>query len=161
MAIPPVIKEIDSDVKQLEHGKFAECPAGSGMPAVKTKIVQDDPIDVSFSPGLPSGYSAVNIYGTASLVPSGSNTTVATYTVPVAGELVLSSVEVSGGNVAEYTIEVNNIVVAKRRTYWTDFNSVFGFDRFTLSASDTIDVKVLHNRTTASDFDARIIGIES
>lgn len=159
MAIPPVVKEVCADIRELEQGKFVECPPDSGKPAVRVKIC-DEPLGVSFSPYLSGTLLSIAEYGSADSVVSGALTTVATYTVPALRQFVLYKVEASGENVAKYQVEIDSVVKGVKRTWWTDFNTEFNFERMELAAGAVVRVRVEHNSPDAGDFDATIIGVE-
>lgn len=108
----------------------------------------------------------VNTFGQISSLASGSNTTIVSYTVPAGKTFFLQHCEVSGENIAVYTVEVASIVQALKRTYWGgSFNEEFKFDDenargLSVSSSGVVTVKVIHQSATTGDFDARILGVE-
>lgn len=108
-----------------------------------------------------------NTYNEASAVPSGVETTIVTYIVPlILTSAILQRVSVSGENVGRYQVFVNGVVVDTRRTYYGgEFNTYFEFsigagDGYTLAPGDTVAVKILHDRVFAGNFQARIQALE-
>jgi hypothetical protein len=114
-----------------------------------------------------TGEVVKNIYSEANSVASGLTTTLVTYTVP--GSLTTSIVQrisVSGENIAKFTVFVNAVKIDTRRTFFGDsLSEYFEFttgssDGFALNPSDTVVVKVLHNRPSVGDFEARLQVLE-
>lgn len=98
-------------------------------------------------------------YNEALSVVSGITTTVVTKTTSVAKKL--TKVLYSGSNVAIFSLIVNGQTVAKRRTMFgsnlsgeLDFGS--GLD---VPSGQTIELKVLHSRPFAGDFEGSLIFI--
>lgn len=88
-----------------------------------------------------------------------------TYTVPSGKYFYLKYAEVSGTNIAEYTIYKNASLIGKLRTYFgAELNTVFDFSagstyghRF--QDGDVLEIYVNNTRPTSADFDARIYGV--
>ncbi len=99
-----------------------------------------------------------NVFGSISSVASSTLTDVVTYTVPAGKTFFLLHIEVSGDNIAEYTVDIGGSTEAFKRTYFTHFNEDFEFKGVEVSESTTIRVKVEHNRTPLGSFEARIVG---
>ena len=93
-------------------------------------------------------------------VASGSVTEIVSYTVPAGKLFSLSTVNVSGSNIASYKVKLNGSVIIVKRSWWTRFNLTFGFTLFELQAGDILTVDVTHNRPTSADFECSIIGSE-
>lgn len=109
----------------------------------------------------------VNAYAEITGVAAGIETTIVTYTSPASGSIsYLEFVSVSGNNIAEFKVYEVAIVLDKKRTYFTmyntdfDFKSAIGLPGYEIPPSTTISVKVLHNRPSLGAFDARIQVIE-
>lgn len=73
----------------------------------------------------------------------------------------LQKIEVSGTNIAEYRVSINNVVIAKKRTYFgsslnLDFDFVSSGKGLPLNILDVVDIKVIHLRPSAGDFNSRI-----
>ena len=88
-----------------------------------------------------------------------------TYTVPSGKDFYLKSAEVSGANIAEYSVYKNASLIGKLRTYFgAELNAVFDFssgstygNRF--QDGDVLEIYVNNTRPTSADFDARIYGV--
>lgn len=91
-------------------------------------------------------------------VASGSDVDILTYIVPIAKIFHLSSIKISGSNLAIFTIKLNGSTINTSRTWWTSFNKDIPFGSFRLNAGDTLTVSVLHTRPYTGDFECTIIG---
>ena len=106
-----------------------------------------------------------SFYNEITSVAASVLSSIQTYTVPVVSFAYLQKVEVSGTNIAEYTIEINSVVQDKKRTYFsgslnTDFTFVESGTGIPLSTGDIVEIKVVHLRPTVGDFNSRIQVIE-
>lgn len=92
-------------------------------------------------------------------VASGSPVSVTTLTAT--GPTRLKIVEVSGTNIAEFTILVNSTAIHKKRTYYGFLDSDFQFSKgYQLQTGDVITVQVEHNQSSLGDFSAFILVLE-
>lgn len=119
----------------------------------------------SLSPLPASNVKTVIKYNELTLVPSGSLTTLLTYTVPAATTSILQRVLVSGENTAVYKVNYNSDTIATKRTYYTYLNEEFEFvensnNGFVMVAGDVIEISVFQNRPTAADFESSLQIIE-
>jgi hypothetical protein len=109
---------------------------------------------------LPDTY--VSIFSDVTLVPASVLTTVNSYVIPVGKSGSLTKVDVSGTNVALYTVLVNGTTIDQRYTYFgAALNERFEFSAngqggYPVVSGDTIAVKVIHLRPFTGDFGARI-----
>lgn len=102
-----------------------------------------------------------NVYNEVSAVAASTLTTITTYTVPLGKTGLLVLVESSGTNIAEFSVEINSTVQAKRRTYYgSNLDTVFEFNNLPLAAGDIILARVKHFRPDFGDFNSRIQVIE-
>lgn len=104
-----------------------------------------------------------NKYGEAHAVPSGIETTIVSYTVPlVLSGAVLQRISVSGENVGRFQVFVNGVVIDTRRTYYgANFSEYFEYtigtaDGYNLAPGDLVAVKILHNKPQVGNFEGRI-----
>jgi hypothetical protein len=113
-------------------------------------VVENSPDE----PGLTFKYNEVTS------VASGVTTNLISYTAPSGGSRI-SRIDVSGENVALFTLMVNGSTIMVKRTWWMEFNQCFVFDPNTeglkLNAGDTVLVTVLHNRPDLANFEATIL----
>ena len=113
-----------------------------------------------------SAFEFKNTYAEVNAVTSGSNTDIATYTVPVGKDFYLQSVAMSGTNIAQYTVTVDGNTVARLHTYFggtltTQLNFAHGADRgWKLTTGQVVKVRVIHLRPSLGDFNATIQGVE-
>lgn len=103
-----------------------------------------------------------NYYNEVLAVASGVLTTIQTYTV-VATKAALFDVNVSGTNIATYTVLLNGNILIKKFTYFgSELNEDFNFSAgLGLVTGDVIQVKVIHNRPSTGDFNSRILVAET
>lgn len=100
----------------------------------------------------------ISVRGAISSLAASSLTTIQSYTVPVGKTLALKEIEVSGENAAEYTVEIDSTIEAKKRTYFTHYNTSFNWNDVRFSEGTVIDIRVIHQSDEVGDFDSRIIG---
>lgn len=98
------------------------------------------------------------LYNEISSVASSSTATVITHTVPAATTLIINRIEVSGENIAEYSVKIEGVTQVKKRSYWGDFDRTFEFKELTVTAGQTIIVEVSNFRPSSSDFNATLLG---
>lgn len=110
----------------------------------------------SSSPGL------MTLYQEVSSVVSGVETTMATYIAPTNG-FKLYRINVSGDNIALFTLSVAGVVVAVKRTFFGNLNENFIFEPFEngleVLAGDQLQVTVIHQRPFIADFEVTIMGL--
>ena len=96
------------------------------------------------------------IYAEITSVANGSLTTVLTYIS--ATKRLIKQVQVSGSNIATYTLLVNGDIVMKSRTYFGgELNSVMNCDSgIKLAPTDIVTIKVIHERPFVGDFNATL-----
>lgn len=120
---------------------------------VRVTNLSSEAVPVSLTP-----QDQINTYAEVSSVASATLTTIVSYTVPIGKIFYLNLAELSGSNIAEVFVTVNNVTIAKKRTYFTDYNAEFLFFGNAQAAGDVVAVKIEHNRALVGDFEARIIG---
>lgn len=112
------------------------------------------------SPELFPGQEVVQTYGEANSVGQSTDATIASYTVPAGESFFLLGVHSSGGNIADYRVEIDGSVVQKKISWWGDgFNVDFQFYNQKLSAGSIVNVIVNHSRPMVADFNATIVGV--
>lgn len=105
-----------------------------------------------------SAGTEISQFSTVSSVASGVLTTILTYIVPLATETYMKRIEVSGTNIATFEVFINTVMIARQRTYFgsalnVDFDFLQGVK---YTAGTTIEVKVIHQRPSLGDFEARL-----
>lgn len=151
---------MQASLQSREYDKFREGSSGETKLAVTIEQSPDMPIPlaVNESPDLPPGYKSVSAFSTANAVATGVETVVVS--LVVADEyLLLESIEASGTNKARFSLYVNNVLIATRRTNYLSFSTEFKFISYKLMQTDKIELKVFHERPDVGDFEARIIGV--
>lgn len=95
-------------------------------------------------------------YNEVTSVASAILTTITTYNVTQPTRL--KWVDISGSNIAEYTVNINGTPIYKKRTYYGNLDNTFSFSKgYNLVASDVITVKVIHYQPSVGDFSAFIL----
>lgn len=141
-----------------QHRSYVDSP--TRLKQTAQEVVVGNPSDIGGGVLLPDGFEAKSVYAEVSAVAASTQTDITTYTVPVGKIFVLTNVEASGENLAKYSVIINSVTNATKRSWWTAFNVDFVYNRYELAAGDVVKVSVIHERTEVSDFEARIIGIE-
>ena len=123
-------------------------------------------VDGALNVNMPLVGTTLSLYNEVTSVVSGILTTINTYTVPVGKTFYLNKVEVSGNNLAEYSVKFNSTVNAKKYTWYSNFNEKFDYitggnnQGFQLVAGTIVTITTIHNRPFVGSFNARIQGIE-
>lgn len=126
-------------------------------------INPDGSINVNLTQSNPGVLSS--IYSEITSVAASTLTAIQTFTAQIGVTTYLQKIEVSGSNIAEYTVEINSVVEDKRRTYFsgplnTEFRFVETGTGLPLSVGDTVRVRVIHSRPTVGDFNSRLQIVE-
>lgn len=94
-------------------------------------------------------------YNEVTSVGSSTLTTVLTY-IAISNKL-LNLVKVSGTNIAEYRVLINGSVVCKERTYFgNSLNLEIPMLYTKIAIGDTLEIKVIHFRSSLGDFNSTI-----
>ncbi len=106
------------------------------------------------------------IYNEAPSVPSGTRTTIVTYTVPPATTSYLQLVSGSGENVGRYDVLVSGNAISTKRSWWTAFNVDFNFapsnnQGYPLTAGTVVQLVILQNSASTATFDGTIQVVET
>lgn len=107
----------------------------------------------------PSIYTNKLFYNEIISVPNNVEANILTYTVPTGKSALLSLIEASGTNIAEYTVYVNGNPISKRRTmFGSDLNCTLTFtnEGFILTSNDVVTIKVMHLRPYLGTFNTNI-----
>lgn len=108
----------------------------------------------------------INTYNEVAAVLTGVLTTVVTYTAPIGKSTFLQRATAGGTNIASYQIEINGVIIEKRRTYFsspltTDFTFLgFSESGLSLNQGDVVRIRAVHDRPDPGDFEANIQTIE-
>lgn len=109
-----------------------------------------------------TNFSALNYFSHITDTPSGSESVILSYTVPTGQRLDLDRVDVSGTNIATFNVYINGDLIARTRTGYNNLSESLDFTNdqalFEIASESVIEVKVLHEKPYAGDFDARIQG---
>jgi hypothetical protein len=110
------------------------------------------PLPVTF---IPDGLAYFN---EVTSVAGGSTVTLLTYVVPVGKNLSLRGAQLSGDNIARYTINIDAQPIAKMRSYFTAYNNDLNLYGLTVDSGSTISIEVNNYRNSISAFNATIFG---
>jgi hypothetical protein len=110
----------------------------------------------STAPGLSIYYNEI------SSVASGATTAIYTFTAPSPG-FRMFKIDVSGENIALYTLKKNGVTIFSKRTFYGVLNTTFAFEDFdnglVLNTGDVLVVNVLHMKPYPANFEATLMGI--
>lgn len=146
-----------SSFRDRDQAKFRD--ATNNRSKVAVEIENETPLDISFSPTLPTGYVAANYFNQITSVPSGSLTTILSKTV-LTTALTIDSIELSGDNKAEFRVFINASLVAVKRTGFIELNHTALFGGLMLQTLDVLEIRVIHERPYVGTFEARVVGVE-
>lgn len=126
-------------------------------------VNSDGSINVNVVNSVPTSTPGLNTYySEISSVASGASTPIITVVAPVGGYR-LFKIDVSGENIALYTVSVNGTTISTLRTFFGALNTSFIYDNQTygikLNSGDTLVVTVLHTRPFVGNFEATVMGI--
>ena len=89
-------------------------------------------------------------------VASGAETQVVFYTAVTSTRL--KTAEVTGTNIATYTVYVNGSPIHKKRTYFGNLDNNFQFSKgYQLEDGDVVTITTLHNQSSPGDFSGFIL----
>lgn len=95
-------------------------------------------------------------YNEVTSVVNGALTTIVSYMAVITTRL--KAVEVTGTNIATYTVLVNGDVINKKRTYYGNLDNDFQFSKgYHLNTSDVVSVQVLHTQPDPGNFSGFIL----
>lgn len=144
--------------------QIGDTPTGPTM-----TVNADGSIDVNIISSSTAQIQTVTLtYNQVTSVPSGVETTVTTYTAPIGKISYLQFITSGGTNIAEQRVYHNASIFDKKYTEFTllsiDFDyrpgAATGTFGFLIPPTDTITIKVLHNRPNLGTFNARIQVLE-
>lgn len=107
----------------------------------------------------------LSVFNSVSAVPADTETVIAQVLVPEGRPFSLTRVEVSGENIASFTVTCNGEAIAKKRTHFgggLSANFEFAHSREfgpVFAPGSLIQVKVIHSRPFVAGFEARIQGL--
>lgn len=122
-----------------------------------TTLVSVDPLTGALLVTLDqTNVTTKNIFNEITGVVSGVTSIIVSYTA--VSNTKLLSVDVSGTNVAAYSIYIGGVLQAKKYSYYTNLNERFQFaDGLPVANGDLIEIEVLHNRPDPGDFSANVL----
>jgi len=144
-------------IKDREYSKFVESPTrGSDSSAVEVFVGNIDPVPVEIING--GAGETVNSYGEILSLAGLATATIVLYTVPISKSLDLKRIDFSGENKAVYSIDINNSIEAKKRTYYTNYNGEITFNDLLLVSGDVVKLIVENKTNIAADFNGNLQG---
>lgn len=153
----------------IERTTFEEMPINARRMIPVTSdgqlITSDNPFPITI---VGTGGQVSVLFNSISSVPYNITTTLFTYTVPVATQFELISIQVTGDNYGQYDVLLNNVLTARRRSSASGgLNESFSFQGanshgLILSAGTTLSITVLNNNSSAvGAFEAQVNGTVS
>jgi hypothetical protein len=126
----------------------------------------DGSLNVNIITTVPSNQTPKILYNETPSVPSGTTTTLLTYTVPLSTTTYLQKVMVSGENVARFDVLIGSNSIATKRTWWANFNVDFDFSPtdilgYPLTAGTVVKINVLQNSDSTATFDSTLQIVET
>ena len=154
MTIPKSLVRTDN-----EDNKFVNDSDGCVAVNTVSEVSNDasNPIPVEIVDGTIG--ANFDLYDEVLAVAGSSTATILTYMVPLGQTLTMRAAEVSGENVAEYTVKVDGVVKAKKRSYWGDFDRTFNLQGVSATAGQTVTIEVNNFRNSTGDFNATLLGV--
>lgn len=154
----PVGNSIDIFSRRALHVKIGNTAAEP------VYITATDPIPITTVPG---AYNQVSMYAEVLAVPSSMLTTIQTYIVPMGQTFYFERCNVSGENIARYTLKVGATTIDSAYTWFAEgLSYTFNFASqmttgYPITGGSTFSISVLHLRPMVGDFNARIQGVLS
>lgn len=157
-SINVVIQDVEIELNYLEDS-ITSHQGGVWNTSIKNSDGSDispaNPLSVTFAEE-----PYVNIYSFNGItsVPSGVETTILTYTVPVGKTASLRLSEMSGTNIGTFNLYLGATLINRKRTFFGELNTNMEFTNkgYSLTAGQTISLKILHNRPFIGDFEANL-----
>jgi len=151
---------IPKSIDDREYKKFRESQKLPGFTKVAVDVENSasDAIPVFFSPLLQDGQTQLTEYNEQLSVAGNSQVTLLTYITQPDQSVIIQSINASGDNVSIYTLELNEVIIEKKRSSLTSYNVTFN-SQLQLNEGDKLQVKVLNIRAIAANYNASIKGI--
>lgn len=143
-------------IEGRQHTSFVESPSRPKNSAREVVVGNVDPIAVDVIEG--GAGETVNSYSEILSLAGLATATVVLYTVSAGKQLQLKRIDFSGENIAVYSIDINNSIEAKRRTYYTNFNGEIIFNDLLLVEGDVIKLIVENKTNMTADFNGNLQG---
>lgn len=166
------VETLNADLRVQLSSKDNDPTAGDVHSSVRIgdefseATITDGALNVNVISAPTSNQQLQIIYNEDGTVVTGVTADLVSYTVPVGKKAFLIRIEVSGENIAKYSVLVNSAVKSVKRTYYgSSLNENFEFGSgngsgFFLNAGDQVDVQVIHGQPATGIFDGTIQVIE-
>jgi hypothetical protein len=141
-------------IEGREFTKFVESDTRPQHSMIEVVVGNTTPIEVDFN----EIGETVNSYSEILSLAGLATSTVVLYTVATGKKLKLKRIDFSGENRAVFSIDVNNIIEAKHRTYYTNYNGEIIFDDLLLVEGDVIKLIVENKTNMTADFNGNLQG---
>ena len=82
--------------------------------------------------------------------------TIIDYTVLVGTGNDLTRINCSGENIGVYKLLINDVVIDKKRSYYTDYNVNFNLNTIQITQSDNVKIIVENRNSSPADFNATL-----
>lgn len=139
----------------IKDREFFSWTLGKDSKVAKRVVVANaSPIEVDFS----EIGNTVNSYSEILSLAGLATSTVVMYTVAAGKKLKLKRIDFSGGNRAVYSVDINNSIAAKHRTYYTNYNGEIIFNDLLLIAGDVVKLIVENKTNITADFNSNLQG---
>jgi hypothetical protein len=143
-------------IEGREFTKFVESDNRPQHSMIEVVVGNSAPIEVDVIEG--GAGETINSYSEILSLAGLATATVVLYTVASGKKLKLKRLEFSGENRAVYSVDINNSIQAKHRTYYTNYNGEIIFDDLLLVEGDVIKLIVENKTNMTADFNGNLQG---
>ena len=121
---------------------------------VRVENTQDSPLFVTRT----EVGTIVNIYNEVLSIAGLATSNIIQYTIPTNKLLEVLTIETSGTNRAVFSLDINGAIIAKQRSYFTEYNTSFNLNGLKLIEGDILKIIVENKSNSTADFNANILG---
>ncbi len=143
-------------IEGREFTKFVESDNRPQHSMIEVVVGNSAPIEVDVIEG--GAGETINSYSEILSLAGLATATVVLYTVASGKKLKLKRLDFSGENRAVYSVDINNSIQAKHRTYYTNYNGEIIFDDLLLVEGDVIKLIVENKTNMTADFNGNLQG---
>jgi hypothetical protein len=99
-------------------------------------------------------------FGEIFSLASSATTELLNITVPAQEIYVIGNIMCSGNRIAIYEFLVDDVVKARRRTWFSNFNAEFNFTKADFTENINLKVRATNNDSKTGDFEATLSGVK-
>jgi hypothetical protein len=102
----------------------------------------------------------INIFDQALSVLTGAQATITNFTVPADRIFRVNIIDCFGYNTGIFEVEIDGVLVAKKGTFSTYYETSFDLDNLEITAGQNLTVKVINTGATTAEFNSRLKGYQ-